>query len=223
MKNSFLFHGNDAGSVRAILHPQPHAAPSPPSSPRSPRSTRRDSRANNTRGAGRMMSDGAGRAIGHGSFRHANRPPRAGLMPAATAGKRLRLRPPRPRLPQVASGPPAQTEPELIMRGTTISVQQARIELPTREAAAQGGSSTRCNPRRLPSPLPPFAPAPSGPGRAARRKARSGGMRTSETVVRGHVRRNDGLRLRAGPCSGRGEERSRRRPRPAGPSGSGAG
>ena len=164
------------------------------------------------------------RAVGHGSrFLHANRPPEAGPMPAATAGKHLRLRPPRPRLPQVASGPPAQTEPELIMRGTTRSLRQARIELPTREAAVQGGSSTRCNPRRLPSPLPPFAPAPSGPGRAARRKARSGGMRTSETVVRGHVRRNDGLRLRAGPCSGRGEERSRRRPRPAGPSGSGAG
>ena len=164
MKNSFLFHGNDAGSVRAILHPQPHAAPSPPPSPRSPRSTRRDSRANNTRGAGRMMSDGGGRAIEHGSFRHANRPPEAGLMPAATAGKHLRLRPPRPRLPQVAGGPPAQAEPEPIMSGTTRSPQQARIELPAREAAAQGGSSTRCNRRRLPSPLPPFAPAPSGPG-----------------------------------------------------------
>ena len=77
-----------------------------------------------------MMSDGAGRAIGHGSFRHANRPPEAGPMPAATAGKHLRLCPPRPRLPQVAGGPPAQTEPEPIMSGTTRTLRQARIELP---------------------------------------------------------------------------------------------
>ena len=50
------------------------------------------------------------RAVGHGSFRHANRPPAAGLMPAATAGKHLRPRLPRPRLPQVVGGLPARRQ-----------------------------------------------------------------------------------------------------------------
>ena len=79
-----------------------------------------------------MMSDGAGRAIGHGSFRHANRPPEAGPMPAATAGKHLRLCPPRPRLPQVAGG-----------RAARRQSRSQRVAISHREQADAGAGASR--------------------------------------------------------------------------------
>ena len=92
---------------------------------------------------------------------HANGTPKAGLMPAATAGKHLRPRLPRPRLPQVAGGRAAadragasESPSPIASRRTLVLGRRAKGKSRTADTLVQPAIMLRRRFSKYPRPAP---------------------------------------------------------------------